>query len=122
MPRAGALLVDDLRNDRARAAFLAGRRMEKAAEAGVDLVELRIDCLRREPDLKRILKERPTPLVFTIRRGVDGGLWRGNEDKRQQFLREADRRWASITSTSRWTSPPRSAASARPSGSSATTT
>ncbi len=28
-------------------------------------------------------------MVFTIRRGADGGLWRGNEDKRQQFLREA---------------------------------
>ena len=62
---------------------------KQAAEAGVDLVELRIDCLRREPELKRILKERPTPLVFTIRRGVDGGLWRGNEEKRQQLLREA---------------------------------
>lgn len=62
---------------------------KQAAEAGVDLVELRIDCLRREPELKRILKERPTPLVFTIRRGADGGLWRGNEEKRQQFLREA---------------------------------
>ena len=62
---------------------------KQAAEAGVGLVELRIDCLRREPELKRILKERPTPLVFTIRRGIDGGLWRGNEDKRQQFLREA---------------------------------
>ncbi len=62
---------------------------KEAAEAGVDLVELRIDCLRRDPDLKRILKDRPTPLVFTIRRGIDGGLWRGNEDKRQQLLREA---------------------------------
>jgi 3-dehydroquinate dehydratase/shikimate dehydrogenase len=62
---------------------------KEAAEAGVDLVELRIDCLRRDPDLKRILKERPTPLVFTIRRGVDGGLWRGSEDKRQQLIREA---------------------------------
>src|SRR5437762_6645715 len=62
---------------------------KEAAEAGVDLVELRIDCLRRDPDLKRILKERFTPLVFTIRRGVDGGLWRGNEEKRQQLLREA---------------------------------
>ena len=60
-----------------------------AAEAGAELVELRIDCLRRDPDLKRILKERPTPLVFTIRRGADGGLWRGNEEKRQQLLREA---------------------------------
>ena len=62
---------------------------KKAAEAGVDLVELRVDCLRREPEIKRILKERPTPMVFTIRRGVDGGLWRGNEEKRQQLIREA---------------------------------
>lgn len=60
-----------------------------AAEAGAELVELRIDCLRREPDLKRILAERYTPLVFTIRRGADGGLWRGNEERRQQLLREA---------------------------------
>ncbi len=62
---------------------------EAAAKAGTDLVELRIDCLRRDPDLKRILKHRPTPMVFTIRRGVDGGLWRGNEEKRLQLLREA---------------------------------
>ena len=48
-----------------------------AAEAGADLVELRLDCLRRDVDLKRILKERFTPIVCTIRRTVDGGLWRG---------------------------------------------
>lgn len=62
---------------------------KEAAAAGVELVELRVDCLRREPELKRILKERPTPLVFTIRRGADGGIWRGSEDRRQQLLREA---------------------------------
>ena len=60
-----------------------------AAAAGVELVELRIDNLRRDPDLKRILAQRPTPMVFTIRRGADGGLWRGSEEKRQQLLREA---------------------------------
>jgi 3-dehydroquinate dehydratase / shikimate dehydrogenase len=60
-----------------------------AAEAGVQLVELRVDCLRREPDLKRILKARPTPIVFTVRRGVDGGLWRASEEKRQRLMREA---------------------------------
>jgi len=60
-----------------------------AAEAGADLVELRIDCLRREPDLKRILTNRLTPVVFTIRRGVDGGLWRGEEAKREKLIREA---------------------------------
>ncbi len=60
-----------------------------AAEAGVELVEIRADCLRRDPDLKRILAEKPTPLVFTVRRGADGGLWRGSEEKRQQLIREA---------------------------------
>jgi 3-dehydroquinate dehydratase/shikimate dehydrogenase len=60
-----------------------------AAEAGAELVEIRADCLRREPEMKRILKDRPTPLVFTVRRGADGGLWRGPEEKRQALLREA---------------------------------
>src|SRR4051812_30139928 len=60
-----------------------------AAEAGAELVEIRADCLRREPDLKRILANRPTPVVFTLRRGADGGLWRGNEERRLQMLREA---------------------------------
>src|SRR5437763_4140211 len=73
---------------RGRHASLA-EEWDEAAKAGVGLVELRIDCLRRDPDLKRILKDRPTPVVFTIRRGIDGGLWRGNEEKRQQLLREA---------------------------------
>jgi 3-dehydroquinate dehydratase/shikimate dehydrogenase len=62
---------------------------KEAAEEGAELVELRIDCLRREPDLKRILKERFTPVVVTVRRGSDGGIFRGDEEKRQRILREA---------------------------------
>ncbi|MDG3003639.1 shikimate dehydrogenase [Paludisphaera mucosa] len=62
---------------------------QAAAKAGAELVELRIDCLRREPDLKRLLKNRFTPFIFTVRRGVDGGMWRGDEEKRRQILREA---------------------------------
>jgi 3-dehydroquinate dehydratase/shikimate dehydrogenase len=73
---------------RGRHASLA-EEWKAAADAGAELVELRIDCLRRDPDVKRILAKRPTPCVFTIRRGSDGGLWRGNEEKRQQVLREA---------------------------------
>src|SRR5262245_63510497 len=73
---------------RGRHASLA-EEWKAAAEAGVELVELRLDCLRRDPDLKRILKDRLTPAVVTIRRGVDGGLWRGSEERRQQLLREA---------------------------------
>jgi 3-dehydroquinate dehydratase/shikimate dehydrogenase len=60
-----------------------------AADAGAQLVELRIDCMRSEPDLKRLLAHRYTPLIITIRRGKDGGLWRGNEEKRMRLLREA---------------------------------
>jgi 3-dehydroquinate dehydratase/shikimate dehydrogenase len=62
---------------------------KQAADAGAELVELRVDCLRSEPDLKRLLAQRFTPLVFTIRRGADGGLWRGDEEKRQRLFREA---------------------------------
>ena len=65
------------------------KEWKDAADAGAELVELRIDCLRRDPDLKRILKDRLTPVVFTIRRGPDGGMWRGEEEKRQKLLREA---------------------------------
>ena len=73
---------------RGRHASLA-EEWKAAADAGAELVELRVDCLRRDPDMKRILKHRPTPIVFTVRRGVDGGLWRGHEEKREQLLREA---------------------------------
>src|SRR4051794_13589998 len=73
---------------RGRHASLA-EEWKEAAEAGAELVELRVDCLRREPDLKRVLAKRPTPMVLTLRRGSDGGLWRGHEEKRQQLLREA---------------------------------
>ena len=62
---------------------------KEAAAAGAKLAELRIDCLRREPDLKRLLGERFSPCVFTIRRAADGGLWRSGEEKRVRFLREA---------------------------------
>ena len=62
---------------------------QAAADTGADLVELRLDCLRREPDLKRVLAAKPTRFVFTVRRGADGGLWRGPEEKRQSLMRQA---------------------------------
>jgi 3-dehydroquinate dehydratase / shikimate dehydrogenase len=60
-----------------------------AAEAGAELVELRIDCLRSTPNLKRIMAEKFTPVIFTLRRGIDNGLWRLDEEKRIRLLREA---------------------------------
>ncbi len=60
-----------------------------AAEAGAQLVELRLDCLRSEPRLNHLLAQRPTPVLVTIRRPADGGLWKGDEEKRLRLLREA---------------------------------
>ena len=59
------------------------------AEDGVQLVELRLDFLRREPDLNRLIPERPTATVITVRRSQDGGLWKESEEKRIMLLRAA---------------------------------
>lgn len=59
------------------------------AQKGAELVELRLDWLSRVPDLKRVLAERPTPVVITIRRQSDRGRWRGTEEQRQTLLRSA---------------------------------
>ena len=59
------------------------------AERGAELVELRLDWLRTPPDLKKLLTERPTPVVVTVRRPADRGRWSGTEDKRLALLREA---------------------------------
>lgn len=59
------------------------------AQRGAELVELRIDWLSHLPDLSRLLKDRPTPVVITCRRASDKGLWRGTEDQRCTLLRSA---------------------------------
>lgn len=59
------------------------------AEVGVELVELRVDWLKRLPDVSKLLGERPTPTVFTCRRREDRGMWRGSEEQRRTLLRAA---------------------------------
>ncbi|MEX0703944.1 MAG: shikimate dehydrogenase [Planctomycetales bacterium] len=59
------------------------------ADRGAELVELRLDWLARQPDLSRLLKERPTPVIATCRRQIDRGRWRGSEPQRETLLREA---------------------------------
>lgn len=59
------------------------------AEQGVQLVELRLDYIDREVSLKRILAERPCPIIITCRRERDGGRWTGTEQARQMLLRSA---------------------------------
>jgi 3-dehydroquinate dehydratase / shikimate dehydrogenase len=61
----------------------------RLAETGAKLVELRLDCIRREVNLKRLLKDRPCPVVITCRRIQDGGQWHGTEEHRIMLLRAA---------------------------------
>jgi 3-dehydroquinate dehydratase/shikimate dehydrogenase len=59
------------------------------AEQGVQLVELRLDFILTPVNLKRILGERPCPVVITIRRQRDGGRWSKPEEERMMLLRQA---------------------------------
>ncbi len=59
------------------------------AEKKAELVELRLDWMRRRPDVGRLLKDRPTPVIVTCRRKVDRGKWAGSEEQRMSVLREA---------------------------------
>lgn len=59
------------------------------AQRGAKLIELRVDWIARAPDVPRLLKDRPTPVVVTCRRRQDGGKWAGDEAQRQMVLRTA---------------------------------
>jgi 3-dehydroquinate dehydratase / shikimate dehydrogenase len=58
-------------------------------QEGIKLVELRLDYINGEVNLKRLLSERPSPVVVTCRRQSDGGKWRGTEAERILLLRTA---------------------------------
>jgi 3-dehydroquinate dehydratase / shikimate dehydrogenase len=72
-----------------------GRHKQMIAEhqhlagQGAELVELRLDYIRRDVSLKRLLQGRPCPVVMTCRREDDGGKWQGTESARQILLRSA---------------------------------
>ncbi|MEC7565057.1 MAG: shikimate dehydrogenase [Planctomycetota bacterium] len=59
------------------------------AEQGARLVELRLDYIRRNVTLKRLLNDRPSPVIITCRREQDGGKWSGSEEDRVILLRAA---------------------------------
>jgi 3-dehydroquinate dehydratase/shikimate dehydrogenase len=56
---------------------------------GAQLVELRLDYISGEVSLKRLLAERPSPVVITCRRERDGGKWAGTDEQRLMLLRTA---------------------------------
>src|SRR5437588_1341835 len=67
---------------------MVAAEIREAANRGAALIELRIDFVARAPDLKRILAEKPCPLIATIRRPQDGGRWSASEDARQMLLKQ----------------------------------
>src|SRR6476660_620705 len=58
-------------------------------QQGAKLVELRLDYISGEVNLKRLIAERPSPVVITCRRERDGGKYSGTEDERLMLLRTA---------------------------------
>jgi 3-dehydroquinate dehydratase/shikimate dehydrogenase len=63
--------------------------IREAHRQGAGLIEIRLDYLRNVPDFKRLLADKPCPLVATCRRAEDGGKWAGTEAARQMLLRQA---------------------------------
>ncbi len=59
------------------------------AEQGAKLVEIRLDYINGQVNVKRLLAERPCPVIMTCRRERDGGRFNGSEQQRQLILRTA---------------------------------
>src|SRR5437764_11922475 len=63
--------------------------IQEAAKQGARLIELRLDFLAKAPDFKRLLANKPCPMIATVRRTQDGGRWGRTEDERLMLLRQA---------------------------------
>jgi 3-dehydroquinate dehydratase/shikimate dehydrogenase len=63
--------------------------IQEAARRGATLIELRLDFLAKAPDFRRLLADKPCPMVATVRRPEDGGRWGSSELERQTLLRQA---------------------------------
>ncbi len=58
-------------------------------DQGAKLVELRLDYINGEVNLKRLVADRPCPVIVTCRRTADGGKFAGREEQRLLLLRTA---------------------------------
>ncbi len=63
--------------------------IQEAAKRGAKFIELRLDFLAKAPDYKRLLAEKPCPMIATVRRPADGGRFSGTEDERLTLMRQA---------------------------------
>lgn len=58
-------------------------------EQGSELVELRLDYINGEVNIRRLVSDRPCPVVISCRRQRDGGKFTGSEEQRRLLLRTA---------------------------------
>lgn len=58
-------------------------------EQGAQMVEIRLDYIRRQINLKRLFQDRSCPVIATCRRLEDQGKWEGSEESRLMLLRAA---------------------------------
>jgi 3-dehydroquinate dehydratase/shikimate dehydrogenase len=61
--------------------------MLNAAREG-DLLEVRLDCFGKAPELGELMARKSRPVIMTCRRPQDGGLWEGTEQERLAILRQ----------------------------------
>ncbi len=73
--------VVEANTNRARSKYL------RAARKGL-WTELRLDYLE-QPDLKRLFRTHPGPIIATNRLAAEGGQWTGSETERRALLEEA---------------------------------
>jgi len=73
---------------RGRHGLMIETQRELVAE-GARLVELRLDYIKGPVNVKRLLADRPCPVIVSCRRRRDGGKWSGTEQQRQVLLRAA---------------------------------
>lgn len=67
---------------------LAKADLLNAARFG-DIIELRLDHLAKEPDVKDLVAAAPKPVIVSCRRKQDGGFWDDTDEARRLLLRQA---------------------------------
>ncbi|MCE5304013.1 MAG: shikimate dehydrogenase [Planctomycetaceae bacterium] len=58
-------------------------------DQGAKLVELRLDYINGDVNIRRLVTDRPCPVIIACRRVVDGGKFAGTEEQRRLLLRSA---------------------------------
>lgn len=61
-------------------------KVERAREEGADLVELRLDYLREEANIKELVSSFGGPVILTVRRREEGGAFPLGEEERIKLI------------------------------------